>query len=60
MQPTKLNQTVVLVCAVLCLVLGLIVAPLTPHGAMSWVAVVIGLLLVGQCALMRRARRADR
>ncbi|WIB76694.1 hypothetical protein DEJ28_13685 [Curtobacterium sp. MCPF17_002] len=60
MRPTKLNQTVVLVCAVLCLVLGLLVAPLATEGVSSWVAVVVGLLLVGQWALMRRAQRADR
>jgi hypothetical protein len=57
-RPTKLNQTVVLVCAVLCLVLGLLVAPLTAGGVTSWVAVVIGLLLAGQWALIRRARHA--
>jgi hypothetical protein len=57
-RPTKLNQTIVLVCAIVCLVLGLLVAPHASGGVTSWVAVAIGLLLVGQWALMRRARRA--
>ena len=59
-RPTALNQTVVLVCAVSCLVLGLVISPLVANGVASWVAVLIGLLLVGQLVLMRRARRTDR
>lgn len=60
MRPTKRNQTIVLICAALCLVLGVFVAPLTATGAASWVAVAIGALLVGQWVLMRRANRAER
>jgi Flp pilus assembly protein TadB len=59
-RPTKLNETIVLICAVLCLVLGLFIAPLAANGVPSWVAVLIGLLLVGQWVLMRRQRRVTR
>jgi len=59
-RPTKVNETVVLLCASVCLVLGSLVAPLAGDGVVSWLAVAIGVLLVGQWVLMRRNRRADR
>jgi hypothetical protein len=59
-RPTKRNQIIVLTCALVSSALGLFVAPLASSGTASWIAVAIGVLLVGQWVLMTRADRAGR
>lgn len=63
MKPSTLNQNIVLVCGLVCVVLGAVVGPLVSDVPVTtWIPVVIGLLLLGQWLLMRRAaaQRSDR
>lgn len=61
MEPTTVNQDIVLVCALMCIVLGAVVGPvLSAVPVATWIPVGIGVLLHGQWLLMRRAAAAIR
>ncbi|WP_420368091.1 hypothetical protein [Curtobacterium sp. L1-20] len=62
MRNTTTNQIIVLVCAVVSIVLGVVGPVLSSGTVATWIPFGIGVLLFGQWALMRRsgARDTDR
>jgi hypothetical protein len=57
MKKSTPSETTVLVIAILCIALGLVIGPIMSTGAvLIWIPVGIGVLLIAQWVLMRRAR----